>query len=435
MQAMKRPQVERSAADGAALRELPVPPRLFIPLFCGAQDAAHKPIGTRVARGDALIECPDESEFIPISPVDGTIVGKAHATLLSGAAPAIEIAVESSARDDQTMQAQSPLKADSSPASCASVGELLDRLRRSGVWADRRTSPDLLGQLALALRRPVDLVLCDALDADGMQELNGAVLRESGADVVAGLTALARASGAARTWLACDSGARGTDAASAALRRGGRKSIRIMPLPNDYPQADPTLLLFALLGRRLRPGKLPVEQGVLLVDAAAARAIGRAVAGHAMLDVPLAVHDVRRGRVHFARAAVGTPLRFVLEALEIELRDATIRAGAALRDVQVSCDAVIAGGELTVDVGAVSAPINPEPCIRCGWCVSSCPTRIHPAGLLEAAQDDDRALAGRYGIDACIECGICSFVCPSRLPLLEAIRTLRGATAPAPGEA
>ena len=51
--------------------------------------------------------------------------------------------------------------------------------------------------------------------------------------------------------------------------------------------------------------------------------------------------------------------------------------------------------------------------------------RIHPAGLLEAAQADDPELADAYGLAACIECGICNYVCPSRLPLLEGIRTLR----------
>jgi electron transport complex protein RnfC len=57
--------------------------------------------------------------------------------------------------------------------------------------------------------------------------------------------------------------------------------------------------------------------------------------------------------------------------------------------------------------------------------VEACPVRIHPAGLLEAAQDNDIAAAEWYGLQACVECGICSYVCPSRLPLLPAIRELR----------
>ena len=64
----------------------------------------------------------------------------------------------------------------------------------------------------------------------------------------------------------------------------GANELRIVPLANDYPQADPTLLVYTLTRRKLRPGSgggagvhLPTEQGVLLLDAAAAVAAGRAL--------------------------------------------------------------------------------------------------------------------------------------------------------------
>jgi electron transport complex protein RnfC len=69
--------------------------------------------------------------------------------------------------------------------------------------------------------------------------------------------------------------------------------------------------------------------------------------------------------------------------------------------------------------------VNPDPCIRCGWCVEACPSSIHPAGLLDASQRRDHAAADRYGISACVECGLCDYVCPSRLPILNGIRMMR----------
>ena len=70
-------------------------------------------------------------------------------------------------------------------------------------------------------------------------------------------------------------------------------------------------------------------------------------------------------------------------------------------------------------------PVIPDPCVRCNWCAEACPTRLRPAGVLEAAQYEDVALAERHGVDACIECGICSYVCPSHLPLLDGVRRIR----------
>jgi electron transport complex protein RnfC len=149
-----------------------------------------------------------------------------------------------------------------------------------------------------------------------------------------------------------------------------------------------------------------------------------------MLDVALEVRESDREACSVRNVAVGTPLRYLLEQLWLKPQRLTLRAGAALRDVRVSGEAVIDGvGEVSVDVGPLSPVINPDPCIRCGWCVEACPVRIHPAGLLEAAQDSDLRAARWYGLGSCIECGICSYVCPSRLPLLPAIRQMRAEAA------
>ncbi|HEY1683386.1 MAG TPA: 4Fe-4S dicluster domain-containing protein, partial [Tepidisphaeraceae bacterium] len=102
-----------------------------------------------------------------------------------------------------------------------------------------------------------------------------------------------------------------------------------------------------------------------------------------------------------------------------------IRVSDPLRDVRVKGDLLIDGSEVAVHLMRPERPANPDPCIRCGWCVEGCPVRIQPAGLLESAQRRDAKLAEHFGLHACIECGICEYVCPSRLPLLDAIRSLR----------
>jgi electron transport complex protein RnfC len=122
---------------------------------------------------------------------------------------------------------------------------------------------------------------------------------------------------------------------------------------------------------------------------------------------------------------VGTTVEYVLKQLSIQTQDARVRGGDLLRDVPLTLDTVIAGGELTIHVTAPELPILPEPCIRCAWCFEACPTLVHPALILDALQRRDLKMADRAGLGACIECGICSHVCPSGLPLLKAIRELR----------
>jgi len=403
---------------------IPTPRRLIVPLATReGESVPAKEAGSRVKRGEPLADpaSTPQTTHVPLSPVDGRIVATTRVDLLNGhRAAAVEIDVEGAGEDTPP-----PPSSASTPQDAGELAVLIDRLRRGGVWAERRNGPDLIGQLYQAIRRPCDTVVCNVLDGEDAVELNAALGRAYPDELVAGVRALARAVGASRRRIAIDADAPKADVVPLRRAAAGEPEVIIIPLANSYPQPDPTLLLYTLFKRRLRPGRLPAESGVLLVDAAAAIAVGRvAQSDRPMLDVPLAVRDVRHGKTRLASAPVGTPLWRVLEHFGID-GEAVPRIGDALRDLTTHRDAVVAGGELVVHVGYATATHNPDPCIRCGWCVAACPTLIHPAGLLEAAQHDDARAAERYGIESCIECGVCSYVCPSRLPLLGAIRQMR----------
>src|SRR5688572_30626946 len=157
--------------------------------------------------------------------------------------------------------------------------------------------------------------------------------------MLAGLEAIGRATGANRLWLVADSGI--INRASALVRKSGTAArIKVVELENDYPQADPTLLLYALLGRKLRPGRLPPEANAIVLDGAAAGAVGRAATrNEPMLEVPVEVRDSVQSRSTVYTAAVGLPVRFLLDAAGLKPTELTLRAGAALRDVRVTVDA------------------------------------------------------------------------------------------------
>jgi electron transport complex protein RnfC len=211
------------------------------------------------------------------------------------------------------------------------------------------------------------------------------------------------------------------------LRRELRKaSADIVPVLADYPQGDPTLLIYTLLRRRLRPGRSPVEQGVLVLDSVSAIAIGRAASREQpMLQTPIAIRDHLNGKSHLLVVRIGTRIRHVLDHLHLPHDGISLLRGDILRDETTTPDAVIAGGELSLHVMPARTTVVSDPCIRCGWCAQACPTVVQPAGLLEAAQRQNSAMADRYGLGACMECGICAYVCPSHLPLLQGIRTLK----------
>ena len=301
----------------------------------------------------------------------------------------------------------------------------LERLEGSGLTADRWTSPDLKAQIRSLAQQPVKHILVNGLDLDAALPLQRTLIDLFAFDIAAGAAALGKLAGTSRVTLAVPE-----DLSSPSVARlraaASATGVRLYPMQMDYPAANPSLLIRRVLGRKLAPGKLPTQAGVLLLDAPAALAAGRwFVHREPMQRVPTGVYDRENSRQHFLWVPVGTRLADVLLHVEIDADKYEFRAAQMLRDVTVSPDDVIGANELTIFVSHPSPAPEISACLRCGWCVEACPVNIHPAGLLDAAQQNDPHLAERYGLKSCIECGICSYVCPARLPLLQSIREMR----------
>jgi electron transport complex protein RnfC len=424
---------ELSATDTpgeANFPALPPPPRLMIPCLSDSVDGASPPIprpaGTVVVAGEVLVEPHPSLRYIPLAPVAGKIAGLGRVGLIRGReAPAVILETSSS---PPFVPAGSPMP----PAGDfirglrdASFVEWIDRLRASAFWTPRWACPDLIEQLHCCLKRPVDTVVCSVLDLDATLAVQSMVAASWPAEVVAGVRALASLTGAGRSWLVVPENL--SDACAAALRGAVEGTdVKLVPVDNRYPMAHPSLLLAGLAGRLVRFGNLPVEQGVLMLDAAAAWQAGRLFLNNLpTLALPLGIFDQSTRRAHFVMAPIGTSIEYVLERVGVAGHFAVISSGTPLHEQVLSADSVVGGVGLTIYASPPIRDVNPEPCIRCGWCIEACPVHIRPAALLEAAQRGNAEMAESAGLPACIECGICSYVCPSNLPLLQAIRTLR----------
>lgn len=425
--------------QSSPLRLMEPPSRLHIPLATRPLTESPPEVlpDRYVAKGEALSDGPVEGGPAALAPTSGRIVGASQVALTNGqTVPAVEF--EPDFQDRAAPEPpHDPARADLHREMIESLervspdqlGPWIDRLRAAGVWADRLTSPDFLAQLHQILRRPIDTIICNLVDHDPMLRTQAQVAARFSSVLVSGISLLARLTSARNVWIAVEAGTSALGGIKwwLPLRRELRKaSIDIVPVLADYPQADPTLLIYTLLRRRLRPGRMPVEQGVLMLDGVTAVAVGRAAGREQpMLQTPVALRDHLTGRSHLLVVPIGATVRNVLDHLRLPHGGVTLLRGDILRDQPITPDTVIAGGELNLQLLPARTPEVPDPCIRCGWCAQTCPTIVQPAGLLEAAQRADLDLADHHGLDACIECGICAYMCPSHLPLLDGIRVLK----------
>lgn len=305
---------------------------------------------------------------------------------------------------------------------------LLETLRGSELVVNRLGSPDLSAQLAAAVARPVDTVVCSLLDADDTAPVNATAAEDFSEEVAVGAAWLAAACKAARVLAV-------TARSIAPVRAFARAGIRPVAIAHAYPQLHPSLLLKIVLKRRLSVGRPPTDVGVLVLDAAAAYVVAQcatlltgaaSTAAPGRVRIPVAWHDLDTSRTAFALADARTHWRNVMQATQLpsDALEDEPRAwvGARLTGRAGDLSSTVGRcGEVTLHVGRPARPLPVEPCIRCGWCHDVCPTGVEPALLLDAAQFGSPALAERAGIAECLRCGVCQYVCPSSLPLLRAI--------------
>lgn len=311
------------------------------------------------------------------------------------------------------------------PAEAASLLGLLARMRGADLRIDRMSCADVGGQVAATVSRPIDTVLCSLLDADATAPLNAAVAADHFADVSAAVSWLARATGATRTLYVAD---RSADAPPPPVDR----PAGLLRIAHAYPQLHPSLLLKIALRRRLSPGRLPTDAGVVAIDAAAARVLWALINGVSpdAVVLPWAVHDARSGKSAFADAPAGLTLGGLISRIGFDRPGSSdrpvIQLGPRLLNNVDRPDVPLKrAGDWTIHLARPVPAAAPEPCTRCGWCHAVCPADVEPVLILEASQTcdraDGRALADRAGLDDCVRCGLCQFVCPSKLPLLRAI--------------
>ncbi len=401
---------------------LPTPEILRVPLTPrgGVEAPTIRPAGTRVAAGERLATAVSQLDPWPIAPVAAEIVGTCSITLTNGRpVPAVEL---STICDDSGVPEFLAPTLEAAPPADNDRGGWIDRLREAGLWIDRWTSPNLLAQLHDSLKRPIDTVVCSVLDGDPNLPIGAAIASQETERLITGVRRLAKITGATKILVVMQRRLL-PDVAAAVKAAGGMSAVEMV---NDYPQADPSILLATLLKRKLRPGRLPSDLGVLLVDSVAAVAVGRVeIDEQPMTSLPVALFHHSRNSTHLATMLVGSSLHDLLEVRQVASGGFVFRGGDVLRDRRISRHAVMAGSEIALHASPGPTSVNPDPCIRCGWCVEACPSNIHPAGLLDSVQRRDTKAAEHYGIAACVECGLCDYVCPSRLPILLGIRTMR----------
>jgi electron transport complex protein RnfC len=388
--------------DKESLIEIPLPSRamlFFKGSFKAVDDLAIRP-GDRVKTGQKLRFSLSGQDYF-ISPVTGTVkaISPVHGDLREAST---SVTIEALAKDQWD-----------------------DEFTRSGRTASlqnvMRFFHSLPGQpefgYLLALQPPLKTFVVHGLDKDLMITTHQFAVQAGEEEFNQGLDLVKKISGAERIILLVH-----PRAASEVPGNG----VEVKAMDPVYPDTLPKLVMEKVLGRVVPPGQRCEDMGVGFINAEAVMALGSAYATGLMPVNKILTVVKKDGTAVHAKARVGTPVRDVLNALQVGVAhgDRVVLGGPMSGRALFGDDAPVlydTDGIMVQDRNDIVKNSDTH-CVNCGECVRACPAKI-PVNMLIRFLENGiwEEAVDRYDLLSCVECGLCSYVCPARIPLFQHI--------------
>ncbi len=420
------PESRKELVADRAIRILPVPERLFVPLLqhVGAPAQALVNVGDKVRKGQ-LIGAGQGVISAPVhAPTSGRVlsIGDFPAAHPSGlTAPTITIEADGEDRWLETEFASDPF--------ALTPDEIAARVGAAGiVGMGGATFPSAV-KLNLSRKNQVRTLIINGGECEPYITCDDRLMRERAAGIVEGVRLIRHAVGAVDVMVGIEEN---KPAALAAMQSAAADTeVKVIAVPAMYPMGWDKQMIRALTGREVPADGRTADIGVLVHNVATAYAVrdavrfgrplvsrlvtvsGGAIAEPGNLEVPIGT--LVENLFRFCGDFIGKPARMVLGGpmMGIELATAVVP--------------IVKGssGVLALTSREIGR-IQPAPCIRCSSCVRACPVGLLPLDMAAHIRAGDSTGAVPLGLKDCIACGCCSFVCPSHIPLVHYFNFAKG---------
>ncbi|HPN85225.1 MAG TPA: electron transport complex subunit RsxC [Victivallales bacterium] len=210
------------------------------------------------------------------------------------------------------------------------------------------------------------------------------------------------------------------------LKKAGAKKygIEVRTLRVRYPQGAEKQLIYAVTGRKVPTGGLPMDVGCVVQNVGSAVAASDAVSeGKPLIERVTTITGSKVEKPGNWRLKLGTPISKALEFCGGTKEGVAkiVSGGPMMGLAQTSIETTImknSSGILVLGKEDVAQYKN-QPCIRCGKCVDVCPMELMPGPLSLYLENERFDLAENSFVMDCMECGSCAYVCPSKRPLVQ----------------
>ncbi len=417
-------------ASGSAIEDAPLVERYVIPLrqHIGAPASPVVAKGDKVLRGQLLAQAGGFVSAPVHSPTSGKIVD--ITTCLGPMGNQLPAVVLESDGEDQAAEPMPPMDWHN-----ASPADLKKRVGDAGLVGMGGASFPTIVKLSPPADKPIDTLIMNGVECEPCLTADHRLMLEHPDRVLTGAEIVAKILGVKRIVIGIE---RNKPDAIALLNKlikaGDYKGIEIHDLPMRYPQGAEKQLIFAITGRQVPSGGLPMDVGCVVQNVGSAATIAEAVGA---------------GKPFYERitTVVGTPLVRSgnwRTRVGMSYKDAITLAGGVKEDPAK----VISGGPMMgFSVYSLDIPImkntsgilllsaselsqySSGACIRCGRCNDGCPMSLTPGLMSVQIENEHYDMAEKWHVMDCIECGCCAYSCPAHRPLVQHMRRAKSVIA------
>jgi len=409
----------KNLSKGEALKEY-VASTVVIPMsqHIGAPCTPCVQVGDEVKMGQKIGE-PGGFVSAPIhASVSGKVVAVEPRPHVSGM-KVLSVVIENDGKDtlDESVQPKGTLES-------LSADELKKIMVEAGIVGMGGAAFPTHVKYAVKPEQKVDYLIINGAECEPYLTSDHRMMLENSDKIARGVQLLKKASGAPVAIIGIENN---KPDAIAAMKKAveGKEGLKVAELMTKYPQGGEKQLIFAITGREVPKGALPIAAGCIVSNVSTAAAMADAVE----LGMPL----IRRSVT--ITGAVKHPGNYLL------------RVGTLYSDIFEHCGGfdgeptkIISGGPmmglavataeipvtkgtsgLTVFSAREDKKVIESNCIRCGRCVDICPMGLRPYLLATAGRKGNVEVLKGADVLSCINCGSCTFICPAKRDLAQSI--------------
>ncbi|WKY48386.1 electron transport complex subunit RsxC [Eubacteriaceae bacterium ES3] len=412
------PTEHKELSEELGLKRFPDPLNIVIPMsqHAGAPAEPVVAVGDQVKMGQLIAKANGLISSNIHSSVSGTVVAVEPRRHTVSGLDSLAIVIQSDGKNTLDESIKPAGDIDS-----LSADEIIELVRDKGIVG--MGGAGFPTAVKLKAPKPIELVLLNGCECEPVLTADHRVLLEYADEVVYGLQAMMKASGAPKGVIAIEDNK--PDAVELLEQKTAvLDNIEVVVAKTKYPQGAEKMLIKRVMGKSVPSGGLPMDVGAVVSNVSTAKAIADAIqTGMPLIERVVTVSGERMVEPQNFVIKIGTSVKEVVNQCGgVKGDDTTIKIGGPMMGFEVS-DLNVPVLKCSNGVIAVETTVKEAvECIKCGRCADVCPMELRPLYYTKYATTENWEGFQTQNVMDCIECGCCEYICSSKIPIVERIK-------------